>query len=183
MTHVTPGEAGRAGRAGRNGVDLKEHLVYTSTIDVATMRDAMAKDNRLIYLISMAHLALRAHIHGLLAEQEVRLTVPQATVLFLLIEQDGRMMSELGQLIGVDNSAMTGLVDRLERAGFVRREAKRQDRRALLIRITPDGRKEAAKAARVIEGVNETIRSGRSAEQIGALTDVLEGILEQFKIR
>ena len=143
----------------------------------------MAQDDRLIYLISMAHLALRTRIHGLLAGQGIRLTVPQATVLFLLIEQDGRMMSELGELVGVDNSAMTGLVDRLERAGFVRREAKREDRRALLIRITPKGREEAAKAARVIRAVNETIKARFQAEQLKALTDVLGGILEQFKIR
>ncbi|MCU0555544.1 MAG: MarR family transcriptional regulator, partial [Syntrophales bacterium] len=76
----------------------------------------MAEDDRLIYLISMAHLALRTRIHGLLAAEGVRLTVPQATVLFLLREKDGRMMSELGQVLGVDNSAMTGLIDRLEKA-------------------------------------------------------------------
>jgi DNA-binding MarR family transcriptional regulator len=143
----------------------------------------MAKDDRLIYLISMAHLALRTHIHGLLAAEGVRLTVPQATVLFLLKERDGQMMSELGQIIGVDNSAMTGLVDRLEKAGFVRREAKREDRRALLIRITPKGNEEAARAARVIGGVNERIRSGFETGQIKAFRDVLGGILEQYKVR
>lgn len=143
----------------------------------------MAKDDRLIYLISMAHLALRTHIHGLLAGEGIRLTVPQATVLFLLIELDGRKMSELGRKVGVDNSAMTGLVDRLERAGFVRREAKREDRRALLIRITPEGRREAARAARVIRAVNEKIKSGYQAEQVRAFTDILGGILEQYNIR
>jgi DNA-binding MarR family transcriptional regulator len=143
----------------------------------------MAKDDRLIYLISMAHLALRTHIHGLLAAEGVRLTVPQATVLFLLKERDGQMMSELGQIIGVDNSAMTGLVDRLEKAGFVRREAKREDRRALLIRITPKGNEEAARAARVIGCVNERIRSGFETGQIKAFRDVLVGILEQYKVR
>jgi DNA-binding MarR family transcriptional regulator len=141
----------------------------------------MAENDRLIYLISMGHLALRTHLHGLLAGEGVRLTVPQATVLFLLKERDGRMMSELGQMIGVDNSAMTGLIDRLEKAGFVRREAKREDRRVLLIRITPEGLEEASRAASVIRGVNERIQSGFEAEQIKAFRDVLVGILEQFK--
>lgn len=143
----------------------------------------MAEDDRLIYLISMAHLALRTRIHGLLAAKGVRLTVPQATVLFLLKEKDGRMMSELGQVLGVDNSAMTGLVDRLEKAEFVRREAKREDRRALLIRITPAGLDEAARAADVIRGVNEKIKAGFKAAQIEAFKEVLGGILEEFKSR
>ncbi len=137
----------------------------------------MAKDDRLIYLLSMAHLALRTHIHGLLAAEGVRLTVPQATVLFILKERDGRMMSELGQLIGVDNSAMTGLIDRLEKAGFVRREAAQEDRRAHLIRITPEGLEEAKRAA----GVNEKIKAGFKAAQIEAFKDVLGGIVEKFK--
>ena len=143
----------------------------------------MAKDDWLIYLLSMAHLALRTHIHGLLAAEGVRLTVPQATVLFILKERDGRMMSELGQLIGVDNSAMTGLVDRLEKAGFVRREAAQEDRRALLIRITPEGLEEAKRAAGVIRGVNEKIKAGFKAAQIEAFKDVLGGILEQCRVR
>lgn len=143
----------------------------------------MAEDDRLIYLISMAHLALRTRIHGLLAAEGVRLTVPQATVLFLLKEKDGRMMSELGQVLGVDNSAMTGLIDRLEKANFVRREAKREDRRALLIRITQAGLDEAARAADVIRGVNDKIKAGFQAAQIEAFKEVLGGILEEFKSR
>ncbi len=143
----------------------------------------MANEDRLIYLITMSHLALRNHIHSILAEQGVRLTVPQATVLFLLKEQDGRMMSELGQVLGVDNSAMTGLIDRLEKARFVRREAKREDRRALLIRITAEGREEASKAARIIRGVNEKIKSGMGPAQLKAFTEVLRSILEQFKVK
>lgn len=143
----------------------------------------MAKDDRLIYLISMAHLALRNRIHGLLAESGIRLTVPQATVLFLLMERDGRMMSEMGQIIGVDNSAMTGLIDRLEKAGFVRREAKPDDRRALLVRITPGGRNEAAAAAKTIHGVNEQIKANLKADEIEVFKGILGGIVEQWKCK
>lgn len=141
----------------------------------------MAKDDRLIYLISMAQLALRTRINTLFADAGLRVTLPQATVLFLLAEKDCRMMSELGRIIGVDNSAMTGLIDRLEKAGLVRREAKQEDRRALLIRITPEGRNEAGKAAKIIHVVNGNIREGFEAGQIEALKEVLHGVLERFK--
>jgi MarR family transcriptional regulator, organic hydroperoxide resistance regulator len=145
------------------------------------LEERLAKNDRLIYLLSMAHLALRTHIHSRFAEAGLRLTVPQATVLFLLMELDGRMMSELGQIIGVDNSAMTGLIDRLEKAGFVRREAKQEDRRALLIRITPEGRDEAGRAATTIRAVNEKIKAGLKADQIETFKGILGGIVEQCK--
>jgi|WetSurMetagenome_2_1015567.scaffolds.fasta_scaffold04133_5 MarR family transcriptional regulator, organic hydroperoxide resistance regulator len=141
----------------------------------------MKKDDRLIYLISMAQLALRNRINTLFSDAGLRVTLPQATILFLLTEKDCRMMSEMGRVVGVDNSAMTGLVDRLEKAGLVRREAKREDRRAQLIRITPEGRDEAGKAAKIIHGVNQKIQEGFGAGQIAALKEILHGILERFK--
>ena len=142
----------------------------------------MKKDDRLIYLISMAQLALRTRINMLFTDAGLRVTLPQATVLFLLSEKDCRMMSELGRILGVDNSAMTGLVDRLEKAGLVRREAKRDDRRALLIRITPEGRGMATKAAKIVNGVNERIGEGFEAGQIEALKAVLLGVIERLKL-
>ncbi len=141
----------------------------------------MTKDDRLIYLISMAQLVLRTRINALFADAGLRVTLPQATVLFLLAEKDSRMMSELGRIIGVDNSAMTGLIDRLEKAGLVRRKSKRDDRRALLIGITPEGRDEAGRAAKIIRSVNEKLREGFEAAQIEAFKEVLRGVLERFK--
>ncbi len=141
----------------------------------------MTKDDRLIYLISMAQLVLRTRINTLFADAGLKITLPQATVLFLLAEKDSRMMSELGRIIGVDNSAMTGLIDRLEKAGLVRRESKREDRRALLIGITPEGRDKAGRAAKIIQSVNEKLREGFEAAQIEAFKEVLRGVLERFK--
>jgi MarR family transcriptional regulator, organic hydroperoxide resistance regulator len=148
---------------------------------LAFLEVPVKKDDRLIYLISMAQLALRNRINTLFADAGLQVTLPQATVLFLLTEKDCRMMSEMGRIIGVDNSAMTGLVDRLEKAGLVRREANREDRRAILIRITPKGREEAGRAAKIIHDVNDQIQEGFGAGQIEALKEVLRGILERCK--
>jgi DNA-binding MarR family transcriptional regulator len=141
----------------------------------------MPKGDRLIYLISMAQLTLRTRINALFAEAGLRVTLPQATVLFLLLEKDGRMMSELGRFLGVDNSAMTGITDRLEKAGLVRREIKSEDRRALLIWITPEGRNEAKRAETIVRNVNDRIKEGFNTGQIEALKEVLGGIIERFK--
>jgi len=143
----------------------------------------MRTDDRLIYLVSMAQHTLRTHLHNLFSKEGMKITPPQATLLFLLQERDGRIMSELGQAIGVDNSAITGLVDRLEKAGLVSRKLNPDDRRSLLIYITPGGRKEVKKAEAVIRSVNESIKEGFSAREIDTFNRILRSFFEKFKNR
>ena len=47
--------------------------------------------------------------------------------------------SELAECSGVTKGTMTGLIDGLERDGFVRRQPSEEDRRATLIGLTPAG--------------------------------------------
>ena len=49
-------------------------------------------------------------------------------------------MSELGRRLMVTSGNVTGLTDRLERQGWVRRERAAHDRRTQYVRLTPDGR-------------------------------------------
>lgn len=44
----------------------------------------------------------------------------------------------LAELTGLSTGAITGVLDRLERAGFIRREGDPQDRRRVVIRSTPE---------------------------------------------
>jgi DNA-binding MarR family transcriptional regulator len=140
-------------------------------------------NDRFIYLVSMAQHTLRTYLNNLFSKQGVKITPPQATLLFLLQERDGRIMSELGQTIGVDNSAITGLVDRLEKAGLVIRKLNPDDRRSLLIYITPDGLKEAKKAEAIIRSVNESIQEGFSAREMDTFRKILSSFFEKFRSR
>ena len=104
----------------------------------------MNNDDRLIYLLTIAQQALKDHTNRNLLDKGGKVTYAQAGILFLLRKKDGRYMSEMGQIIGVDNSAMTRLVDRLEKAGLVKRQIDPENRRAISILLTPAGREEAA---------------------------------------
>src|SRR6266545_7066061 len=46
---------------------------------------------------------------------------------------------ELAEKTGLTTGAVTGIIDRLERAGFVRRERDAEDRRKVHVRIAPAG--------------------------------------------
>jgi DNA-binding MarR family transcriptional regulator len=50
-------------------------------------------------------------------------------------------MGELGATLGLAKSSLTGLVDRTERNGLVRREPDPQDMRAVRVALTPQGRR------------------------------------------
>jgi DNA-binding MarR family transcriptional regulator len=141
----------------------------------------MIKDNRLIFLVFSAQQKLKMYLNSALMASGVRVTAAQAGILFLLKHKDGRTMTELSQILGIDNSTMTGLTDRLEKAGFLKRHANPGDRRASHIHLTPQGLAEVNGAKAVIRRVNEEIKSGFSAEEIEAFKRVLNGFFDKFQ--
>jgi DNA-binding MarR family transcriptional regulator len=64
---------------------------------------------------------------------------PQQMIALRMLGAGPRKMSELAQALFCDNSNVTGIVDRLEERGFVRREAAEGDRRVKLLVLTKEG--------------------------------------------
>lgn len=69
-----------------------------------------------------------------------RLSIPQFTLLGFLGLESGVPMGVLARRMGHATSATTGLVDRLEAVGLVRRQARKGDRRQKLVEITAKGK-------------------------------------------
>src|ERR1041384_6232386 len=67
-------------------------------------------------------------------------TPVQYAVLRALWEEDGRSGAELGARLVIDSATITGILDRLEAAGLVRRRADPADRRINRAFLTPAGR-------------------------------------------
>jgi len=99
------------------------------------------------------------------------LTEPQWGVLHVLGEAgaDGLTMSELSERLLVTCGNTTGLIDRLYRAGYVRRRPHPEDRRAISVTLTDRGREVCLRGA-------ETFRR-RLAELLACLTDEQRGLL------
>jgi DNA-binding MarR family transcriptional regulator len=130
-------------------------------------------DDRLIYQLLTAQQKLKTHIMRQLQHAGVRITLGQAGILFLLQEENGRRMNELSAVLGLDNSTMTGFIDRMEKSGYVKRKGCPDDRRALMIFITPSGREQADKAKPVITAVNKEITAGFTKPEIAGFKKVL----------
>ena len=140
----------------------------------------MPPDDRLIYLLFTAQQKLRTYLKKMMTKENVRVTTAQAGILFLLKQKDGRTMSELSQILSIDNSTITGLVDRLEKTGLVRRNASPYDRRASHVFVNPQGIEEVDKAKRVIRMVNQEIKNGFSAEELESFNRILKSLLINY---
>ncbi|MBB5159840.1 MarR family winged helix-turn-helix transcriptional regulator [Saccharopolyspora phatthalungensis] len=81
--------------------------------------------------------------------REHGITPQQAQLLCKLI-QGPVGMAELGRKLDLEKSSLTGLVDRAERRGLVRRVRDRRDRRACLIELTDDGTRIAFETHQVV---------------------------------
>lgn len=137
-------------------------------------------DDRLLFMMSKASHVLKLYLKNEFAAAGVRISPAQMGVLFLLRQKDRRMMTELSAALSVDNSAVTGLVDRLEQLGLVKREESPGDRRKYVIAATRAGLEEADRAGRVAARVNASIRDAFSEQEIRVFKKVLDGIYMKF---
>jgi MarR family transcriptional regulator, 2-MHQ and catechol-resistance regulon repressor len=71
--------------------------------------------------------------------REMGLTAPQFDVIATLGNTSGMFMNQLAEKTLVTKGTLTGIIDRLEQKGFVRREVPPENRRCFLIVLTPKG--------------------------------------------
>ncbi len=79
----------------------------------------------------------RALLHNPYADAAAHgLTGPQVTVMTLLVSQGPLTLTELSRALSMSHSTASGIVDRLEARGLVRRTADAADRRRTTIAVT-----------------------------------------------
>jgi DNA-binding MarR family transcriptional regulator len=105
------------------------------------------------------HLAIvHRHMIKLLDRQLVPLDLGHGRYLYLfrLYNADGEKQQELADIIGADKAAATRALARLEKAGLVRRQPDKEDRRATRVYLT---RKAQALRPRLEAALEESVQS------------------------
>jgi DNA-binding MarR family transcriptional regulator len=92
--------------------------------------------------------------------------------------RDGLTMGELSRRMMVTNGNLTGLVERLAREGLVRRAPSDADRRAHLVRLTPEGSAALAEMLPEHHAWIEELLAGLSDAERAAL----HGLLGKVKL-
>jgi DNA-binding MarR family transcriptional regulator len=110
------------------------------------------------------------------------LTGPQLFLLRELFLGEPRTIGDLSKALELSNSTVTGIVDRLERAGLVERHRDEKDRRVVWIRPTTSclGMK-SEWWDKWHAGFYEELQQSFTPEQFALLKDLLEKLIGYFE--
>jgi DNA-binding MarR family transcriptional regulator len=74
------------------------------------------------------------------AEEEEEVTLPQYRALVLLASRGSQRVLDLAEALAVNQSTATRMCDRLDRKGLITRERPEDNRRTVIVTISPAGR-------------------------------------------
>ena len=116
----------------------------------------------------------------MLDERGLGITPGQMIVLYTLYKKDGASITDLSKRCYLDNSTLTGLMDRLERLKLVQRVDVPGDRRAFSIFLTPEALAMRSQVTEVMEQVATTMLAGCSEQEIVVFEKVLRNIFNKL---
>lgn len=102
-------------------------------------------------LKSLRQIMQAVDLHSRHLTQVYSITGPQLVCLLAITESGPLTLSELAQKIYLSPSTVVGIVDRLEREGFVERQRGQVDRRVVFISVTEKGKEFSDKAPSPIQ--------------------------------
>jgi DNA-binding MarR family transcriptional regulator len=92
------------------------------------------------------------------------------------VERGPASQREVAERTGIDASDVVDLVDRLETAGFVRRQRDERDRRRYALELTPAGQDAIDRFAEVAQAVDESVLSVLQPDERDQLRALIERV-------
>jgi DNA-binding MarR family transcriptional regulator len=108
---------------------------------------------------------------------ELGITSTQASIMFMLASGRGLAAADLAREYGIDASAVTRLIDRLEKRGLITRLRSEEDRRVVRLALTEEGHQLAARIPAIFTHVIDKLTMGFTPEEVGFLKNMLRRIL------
>lgn len=139
----------------------------------------MSKKRRMIFLLNQARHVL---MNRLDAESRdiMGVSAIQLTALFYLSRQDGCLMKELASALLLDNSAITGLVSRMEKAGLVAKKRCSEDGRAFRVYMTAKGQQSVVQGMPMLAQVTSTMDDDFSEQELQVVERYLSALVSKF---
>ena len=150
-------------------------MAHPSDQHLAELRD-FELDEVVGYLLARA----KSSISNLVSQRtmkELGITSTQGSILFMIGSGRCQLAAELARHYGIDASAVTRLVDRLEKRKLLSRVRSSEDRRAVRLELTEQGYEIAARIPSMFCDVVDRALSGFTPEEVGFLKSMLRRIL------
>src|SRR5690606_23029265 len=154
--------------------DPGRHMDDTTRLLKSSARSERGKESLRLWLrLLSCERAVEQRVRSLLREQ-FGVTLPQFDVLSELERSEGPLtMTQLSTELMVSNGNITGLIDRLERDGLVRRTPSKGDRRVQYIELTAKGSANFRAIARAHETWVTQLFGGLTQTELRALQALL----------
>ncbi len=133
---------------------------------------------RLFHLMSLAQHRLMKATDA--AFKPIGISGAQLGVLFILEKNPGAMLKEVSDGLGINASAITALIGRMEDAGLVRRRPSDDDGRAVQMFATADGLAKIAAVKPILARLNARLTADFSEREIATVARFLDAIVERF---
>ena len=131
------------------------------------------------FILSRASRAMKYHVDKSFKETDLgEVSMGFIGVLLELYRADGQTISELGEAVSLEKSTMTGLIDRMGKAGLVTRETDPADRRVLRIWLTSKGKNIQADVAKVLCESYKKLTSGIAEKDVLKIEKLLGHMIE-----
>ncbi|HEU0282455.1 MAG TPA: MarR family transcriptional regulator [Gallionella sp.] len=112
--------------------------------------------------------------------RSLNLTPPQFDIVATLGNTPGMSPKELGEKTLITKGTLTGVVDRLEDKGLVRRIASPSDGRSQIVQLTPQGKRLFARIFPAHTSHMERAFAQLSPEELAGMTDSLRRLRAAF---
>ena len=142
----------------------------------------MTKKTRGGTLLSPVHQVCGRVWNKILRENDMAdLEGARGRIIFALWGKDGVPIKTLCEKTSLDKSTLTGIIDRLERDGYIERKPSETDKRSTLILLTGKEQEFANHIQKVSDQINEIFYKGFTDEEITQFESMLERILMNCK--
>jgi len=111
--------------------------------------------------------------------KEMNLTGSQGMLVGTLVHYGDMKITDLSEKLGLSNSTVSGIVDRLEEQGLVERIRSKEDRRVVYVALTSEFKKRAKEHFQEMEKGLETIMNKATPQE---LKIILEGLVTLKKV-
>lgn len=116
--------------------------------------------------------------------QELGLTAPQGMVIFMVKHHGSMKISELSQVMGLSNSTVSGIVDRLEDQGWIKRERSEDDRRVVHVSIAKEMQEKMEAHESIMQQLMSEVLEKATKDElatIGSGLELLNGLLHKVR--
>ena len=128
------------------------------------------------YLLTTAQHSVFQYLNGKLSEYDV--TPSQYGVLSCLWQREFATPKQISEILCLETSTISGVLDRMQKKGLIDRVINRNDRREVRVVPTEKGKALEEPISKIVDEVNEEVLKCFTDEEVALLKNQLRTIAE-----